>query len=113
MSRVTPVRALVAAAVCIVLAAPATAPAQYESIYGRDRTDPTAMKMGLDLLLARPVLFAFTVVGTVLYVISWPFSAVGGNADEACEVLVKGPARATFVRCLGCATSDQAEANTR
>ena len=31
-----------------------------------------------------------------------PFSLLGGNADEAGEVLVMGPAKATFVRCLGC-----------
>jgi len=38
----------------------------------------------------------------VVYPVSLPFSALGGNAAEAGEVLVVGPAKATFVRCLGC-----------
>ena len=63
---------------------------------------PSALAMTGDALFARPVLFAATVVGSVVYVVSLPFSLLGGNADEAGETLVMGPARATFVRCLGC-----------
>jgi hypothetical protein len=64
--------------------------------------EPSALSMTGDALFARPVLFATTVVGSVVYVVSLPFSLLGGNAAEAGETLVMGPARATFVRCLGC-----------
>ncbi|WP_166266834.1 hypothetical protein [Marinobacter caseinilyticus] len=66
---------------------------------------PSALAMTGDALFARPVLFATTVVGSVVYLVSLPFSLLGGNADEAGEVLVLGPAKATFVRCLGCTMS--------
>ncbi|TGN38887.1 hypothetical protein [Marinobacter confluentis] len=63
---------------------------------------PSALAMTGDALFARPALFATTVVGSVVYVVSLPFSLLGGNAAEAGETLVMGPAKATFVRCLGC-----------
>lgn len=55
-----------------------------------------------DALFVRPALLATTIVGSAVYLVSLPFSALGGNAGEAGEVLVVGPAKATFVRCLGC-----------
>jgi hypothetical protein len=58
--------------------------------------------MGADALIARPILLAMTMVGAVVFVASLPFSLIGGNAGQAAEVLVAGPARATFARCLGC-----------
>ena len=64
--------------------------------------EPSALAMTGDALFARPALFAITVVGSVVYVVSLPFSLMGGNAAEAGETLVMGPAKATFVRCLGC-----------
>ena len=63
---------------------------------------PSALAMTGDALLARPVLLVMTVVGTVVYLVSLPFSALGGNAGEAADTLVIGPAQTTFVRCLGC-----------
>lgn len=66
---------------------------------------PSALAMTGDALFARPVLLAMTVVGTVVYVVSLPFSLLGNNADEAADVLVLGPAESTFVRCLGCSNA--------
>ncbi len=63
---------------------------------------PSALAMTGDALFARPALLATTVIGSVVYVVSLPFSLLGGNAAEAGETLVMGPAKATFVRCLGC-----------
>ncbi|WP_020407074.1 hypothetical protein [Hahella ganghwensis] len=63
---------------------------------------PSALAMTGDAIFARPVLFGMTVVGAAVYVVSLPFSALGGNMQEAGEILVMGPAKATFVRCLGC-----------
>jgi hypothetical protein len=67
--------------------------------------NPSALAMAGDLVIARPLLLVMTVVGTVAYVVSLPFSLAGGNAGQAGETLVLGPAEATFVRCLGCTTS--------
>lgn len=63
---------------------------------------PSALAMTGDALLVRPALLATTVVGTAVYIVSLPFSLLGGNAEEAGETLVVGPAKATFIRCLGC-----------
>lgn len=63
---------------------------------------PSALAMAGDLVIARPLLFVTTVVGSAIYLVSLPFSLAGGNAAEAGNVLVMKPATATFVRCLGC-----------
>lgn len=63
---------------------------------------PSALAMAGDAVFVRPALFATTLVGSAVYLVSLPFSLLGGNAGEAGEVLVVGPAKATFVRCLGC-----------
>ncbi len=64
--------------------------------------NPSALAMTGDALFVRPVMLGMTIVGAAVYIISLPFSALGGNMEEAGETLVIGPARATFVRCLGC-----------
>ena len=63
---------------------------------------PTAMAMFGDAVLARPLLLAGTLVGTGLFVVTLPFSALGGNVKEAANTLVVGLAKTTFTRCLGC-----------
>ena len=63
---------------------------------------PSAVAMTGDLLVARPVMLAITVVGAGIFLVSLPFSLAGGNAKEAAETLVIKPAYTTFVRCLGC-----------
>jgi hypothetical protein len=69
-----------------------------------DKERPGAAAMVADLLVARPLGIAFTAIGTTVFVVSLPFSALGGNVGEAAEKLVVEPARETFVRCLGCTT---------
>jgi hypothetical protein len=65
--------------------------------------EPSALAMVGDALIARPVGVVFTALGAVTYLVTLPFSLAGGNAAEAGQELVVGPAKATFVRCLGCA----------
>ncbi len=67
--------------------------------------NPSALAMVGDLIIARPLLLAMTVVGTATFIVSLPFSALGGNTGQAADTLVVGPAAATFVRCLGCTQS--------
>jgi hypothetical protein len=57
--------------------------------------------MAADLVLARPLGFVATVLGTALFIVSLPFSAAGGNSKEAFERLVEDPAKFTFTRPLG------------
>ena len=66
---------------------------------------PSALAMAGDAIVARPLGLVITAAGTVLYLVTLPFSAMGGNAGEAGKTLVVGPAEATFVRCLGCTQS--------
>lgn len=63
---------------------------------------PTALAMFGDAVLARPMLLAGTLVGTGLFVVTLPFSALGGNVQESADTLVVGLAKSTFTRCLGC-----------
>jgi len=62
---------------------------------------PSAGAMAADLVV-RPVMLGVTVLGSALWLVTLPFSALGGNAMAAADTLVVGPAEATFLRCLGC-----------
>lgn len=75
--------------------APVTA---QESIFGEPVSGEA---MSADLVMARPVGAAATVAGFALYVVSAPFSALGGNSQEAWQSLVVAPASYTFQRPLG------------
>ena len=63
------------------------------------KTDPGAMTA--DLLLARPLGIVAMAIGAVVFVVSIPFSATGGNTNEAFNRLVADPAVYAFGRPLG------------
>jgi hypothetical protein len=63
---------------------------------------PNDWAMAGDILVARPFGMVLTLAGSALFVVSLPFTALGGNVKQAADTLVVGPARETFVRCLGC-----------
>ncbi|HZJ92384.1 MAG TPA: multidrug transporter [Thiopseudomonas sp.] len=65
---------------------------------------PPAFAMAADVLIARPLLIAATLVGVGLFVVSLPFTALGGDGsvERAGQALVVEPGKAAFVRCLGC-----------
>lgn len=92
-------RPLMAMALSITLVAPQISVAQ------EVEENPSGLAMAADALIARPLGVVFTAVGTVLFVATLPFSALGGNVKQAGKELVVGPAEATFVRCLGCTIS--------
>ncbi len=69
--------------------------------YYDDALEPTAGEMLADTVLVRVPMFVATVVGVVTFVVTLPFSALGGNVDEAGRTLVLEPARYTFMRPLG------------
>ncbi|MDA3894947.1 MAG: hypothetical protein PF482_02230 [Desulfobacteraceae bacterium] len=57
--------------------------------------------MAADFVVVRPLQFVSLVTGTVFFVVSSPFSAIGGNVDEAYQKMMVEPARVTFLRPLG------------
>ena len=61
--------------------------------------------MAGDLLVARPLGVVWTIAGSAIFVVSLPFTALGGNVKQAADTLVIGPAKETFVRCLGCSSA--------
>lgn len=64
--------------------------------------------MTTDVALARPVGAAATVAGFAIFLVSSPFSALGGNSKEAWNSLVAAPAEYTFKRPLGHFECEQA-----
>ncbi len=63
--------------------------------------DATFGTMVTDALVARPLGLGATIIGTAAWIITLPFSALGGNVNEAAQTLIVAPARYTFVRPLG------------
>ncbi len=61
----------------------------------------TGGKMLADAFLMRPFMLVGTVVTTATFIVTLPFSALGGNVGESAEKLVKEPAAYTFTRPLG------------
>ena len=92
-----------------------TLPAQAEDVQASsgdpayDIQTPKAYAMLGDLIIARPLLIGATATGAVAFVVSLPFTALGGNVKEAGQALVADPAREAFARCLGCTSSVQNE----
>ncbi|WP_341708126.1 multidrug transporter [Halopseudomonas sp.] len=76
-----------------------------DSYNNYQQDEPGYFAMIGDLVIARPLLLGATVLGAGAFLVSLPFSALGGNVPEAGRELVLRPAEETFVRCLGCTRS--------
>ena len=63
---------------------------------------PSAVAMTGDAIFVRPIMIATTVLGAAIFIVSSPFSALGGNVEEAFDELVGKPFSTAFIRCLGC-----------
>ncbi|HBZ92281.1 MULTISPECIES: multidrug transporter [unclassified Pseudomonas] len=66
---------------------------------------PKGYAMIGDLVIARPLLIGATAIGAAAFIVSLPFTALGGNVGEAAQSLVVEPGKEAFVRCLGCTSS--------
>ena len=74
----------------------------YYSYHGGDFGESgSAEAMAADVFIGRPVGLVTTVIGSTVYVVSLPFSLLGGNEKQAREKLIKEPATFTFKRPLG------------
>ena len=95
-------RAAVTAIVALSAALAASSSFAASGSYGRADAGPRWEDQVMDAVVARPLGIVATGAGAVVWGVSLPFSLLGGNAGEAADSLVGGPARETFVRCLGC-----------
>ena len=66
-----------------------------------EKRPPGAGAMTYDLVLLRPLGIAATIGGGAIFVVSLPFSAIGGNVGRAWEALFVQPVAFTFARPLG------------
>ena len=92
-------KSMVILMISVLLIAPGASTALAEEYF--EKEDPTGGMMIYDMCLVRPIGIVATAVGSVFYVISLPFSALGDNTDQAAQALVKDPAAYTFSRPLG------------
>jgi hypothetical protein len=90
--------ALVLVLTAVLVVAPFGSVIAQDDPYSKDH-DPGAM--AADLVLTRPVGLCAIVAGAAVFVVSLPFSALGGNTGQAFEKLVSDPAEYTFRRPLG------------
>ena len=99
---------LVLLALAVFAILPMAPPAHANDCKAGSKTDPGVMTA--DIALARPVGAVATVAGFAVFVVSSPFSALGGNTHEAWNSLVASPASYTFKRPLGAFDCDPTEA---
>ena len=66
---------------------------------------PSYETMVVDSVVGKPLQLVNAVAGTAAYIVSLPFSAVGGNADQAQQKLFVEPWQA-MSRCLGCTVAE-------
>jgi len=71
------------------------------SDYMTDRSEPSGGTMLADAFLMRPFMLASTIFTTATFIVTLPFSALGGNVGEAADQLVLKPGAYTFTRPLG------------
>jgi hypothetical protein len=69
--------------------------------YGGCEPEPTGGMMMWDALVMRPVGMVGTALGSVVWLVSYPFAYWGGNTDASTEALVQHPFEWTFQRPLG------------
>jgi hypothetical protein len=96
------------AAVLAIALACSVIPAHAQTTYGGSQVDeeqvrrePTGAEMLLDVLVARPLGLAGTVVGAAAWVVSLPFTLPSQSTASAAKQMVAKPAEFTFKRPLG------------
>jgi len=73
---------------------------------------PSALAMTGDTIFVRPAMIVTTVLGAAIFIVSSPFSALGGNIAESFDQLVGKPFNTAFIRCLGCTISGRKVSST-
>jgi hypothetical protein len=73
----------------------------YASDYDINSERPSGGAMLADAVLMRVPMTAVTLVGAGIFIVTLPFSALGGNVGEAGTKLVKEPFEYAWLRPLG------------
>ena len=91
------------AAVSLLLATSTVAVAGDHNRRYADSPDiqPNGVTMAADLLVARPLGLATTLVGAAVFLVALPFAALAGDVSTPARYLMEEPARFTFDRPLG------------
>lgn len=93
--------AAISISIMTIVMQPATAAIEIdESDFG-----PSYDTMVVDTVAGKPLQLIAAIAGTAAYVVSLPFSLIGGNADQAQQKLVVEPWNA-MGRCLGCTVAE-------
>jgi hypothetical protein len=79
----------------------ATSDCMDRDYYSGCEQEPTGGMMMWDALVMRPVGMVGTALGSVVWLVSYPFAYWGGNTDASTEALVQHPFEWTFQRPLG------------
>ncbi|MBE0405495.1 hypothetical protein ACT3TI_00720 [Psychrobacter sp. AOP22-C1-22] len=79
---------------------PALAAIEIDEAFG-----PSYDTMVVDTVVGKPLQLVSAVAGTAAYIVSLPFSLIGGNADQAQQKLFVEPWDA-MGRCLGCTVAE-------
>jgi hypothetical protein len=101
LAMVRTIRKLLAILTVVTVAVTFTAPPVLAGVGDLVIDEASADAMIADLVFLRPAGLVALIGGSVVFVVSLPFSALGGNVGEAAQKLVVDPARYTFVRPLG------------
>ncbi|MFO7838447.1 MAG: hypothetical protein R6X08_02960 [Desulfosalsimonadaceae bacterium] len=94
-------RLVVMAALFSILLLPLSAAAAQNATTLQQPATASSGYITADIFAARPVGIASTVLGTAAFIVSSPFSALGGNFEHTFDEIVKKPFLYTFKRPLG------------
>lgn len=92
---------VVAAVLATSVSLPMTANASDYYTFNNPNVTPTGGEMLADAFLVRPFMLVGSVLTTATFIVTLPFSAIGGNVGEAATKLVGEPVKYTFARPLG------------
>ncbi len=95
--------------VATLLATCLAAPAQADQLYGQPIRQYVVYAG--DALFTRPATLGVTLAGAAIYAVTLPFTYFSRDPSFF-DVLVRGPAEATFIRCLGCGVSGRKRSAT-
>ncbi|OGP92741.1 MAG: hypothetical protein A2Z19_04070 [Deltaproteobacteria bacterium RBG_16_54_18] len=84
--------------IAIVLASLLLAPAL---VWGQGEDQPGGTEIVFDLVIARPLGFVGLVLGTSIFLATYPCAVVTGSAKKTAHALVTEPYEFTFERDLG------------
>lgn len=63
--------------------------------------DTAATSVAVDVVVARPVSLAMTIIGSALFLVSLPVAIPAQSVEKVAHTLVVTPAKDTFTRPLG------------